>query len=382
MAKRIDKNVVFLGFTSLFTDISTEMITRVLPLFLEQLGAGGAIIGLIEGIAESVSSFVKIASGYISDRFQNRKVLTFLGYAESAIAKLFLVFASSPLGVMLIRAFERVGKGIRTAPRDALISSYATSENTGLVFGFHRAMDTLGATIGPLLAILLLSSFGSENYRVVFKFALLPAFVALLFLLLVKEKKIRRLVAEQKKINGSFKLGRKFYIYVAATTLFTVGNSSDAFITLYAGRIGASTTTILWMWIVHTLAYGVLSTPFGALSDFIGRKKTIIFGYAVYAISYLAFAFTRDVAFLYFDFLLYSVYYALSEGAQKAFVADLVQDSSLRGTAYGIYNFGVGIMAFPASIIAGILFQYVAPAAPFFFGGIIAAAASILILLV
>lgn len=381
MEKKIDRNVVLLGLTSFFTDISSEMIMKVLPLFLESIGAGGAFIGLVEGIAESIASLLKIVSGYISDRFKNRKWLTFLGYAESAFVKIFLPFTSSPVGVLLVRAFERVGKGIRTAPRDALISTYTSSDNRGLVFGFHRAMDTLGAAAGPFLGLLILDLFGKQNFKAVFKFALIPAFIALIFLVFIREKQLKKTLSETKHMSH-FKLGKRFYVFIAAVTLFTIGNSSDAFITLYSGNVGAASTTILLMWGIHAILYGLLSTPLGALSDKIGRKKTIILGYSVYALSYLAFAFTKSPAFLYVDFLIYAIYYALSEGAQKAFVSDLISDEATRGTAYGIYNFGVGVMAFPASLIAGLLYQYIAPSAPFYFGGIIALISSIMIFFV
>lgn len=381
MERKIDRNVVLLGLTSFFTDISSEMIMKVLPLFLESIGAGGAFIGLVEGIAESIASLLKIVSGYISDKFKNRKWLTFLGYAESAFVKIFLPFTSSPVGVLLVRAFERVGKGIRTAPRDALISTYTNDDNRGLVFGFHRALDTLGAAAGPFLGLLILDLFGKQNFKAVFKIALIPSFIALGFLIFVREKQLKKNLSETKH-TSHFKLSKRFYVFIAAVTLFTIGNSSDAFITLYSGNVGAASTTILLMWGIHAVVYGLLSTPFGALSDKIGRKRTIILGYSIYALSYLAFAFTRNPTFLYFDFLIYAIYYALSEGAQKAFVSDLISDEATRGTAYGIYNFGVGIMAFPASLIAGLLYQYIAPSAPFYFGGIIALASSILIFFV
>lgn len=380
MSQKINKNVVFLGLTSFFTDISSEMIVKVLPLFLESIGTGGAFIGLTEGIAETVSSLLKIVSGYISDKFKNRKILTILGYSESAIAKLFLIFTTSSLGVLFVRAFERIGKGIRTAPRDALISSYTNENNRGLIFGFHRALDTLGAAIGPFLGLLILKKMGSTNYKAVFKYALIPAFIALIFIFFVKEKELKENIKKSSK-NSHFKLGKRFYIFIAAVTLFTIGNSSDAFITIYSGNLGAPSTTILFMWGIHAIIYGLLSTPLGALSDKIGRKTTILIGYSIYALSYLAFALTKDVRFLFLDFIIYAVYYALSEGAQKAFVSDLVEETS-RGTAYGIYNFGVGIMAFPASLIAGILYQYISPRAPFYFGGIISGIASLLVLFV
>jgi len=381
MRKVINRNVVLLGLTSFFTDVSSEMIMKVFPLFLETMGAGGAIIGVIEGVAESVSSLLKILSGYFSDRFKRRKWIAFTGYLESAITKIFLLFISTPYGGFWVRSIERIGKGIRTSPRDALISSYTNEKNRGLYFGFHRAMDTFGAVMGPFLGIFILRKFGLNNFKIVFKFSLIPAFLAIFIMFFVKEKEFKSILKEVKS-NSKFSLGKRFYFYIFAVTLFTIGNSSDAFITIYAGTFNVASTTILFMWTIHALVYAAFSTPLGALSDRIGRKKTIILGYIVYGISYLGFALTRNASFLYLVFIVYGIYYAFSEGAQKAFVADLVTDEFARGTAYGIYNFGVGIMAFPASLIAGFLYQYVVPQAPFYLGGIIAIISSFLIIFV
>ncbi len=379
--KKLNRNVVILGFVSFFNDVSSEMIVKVLPLFLESIGAGGAFIGVIEGIAESTASLLKLFFGYFSDRFKNRKWFAFFGYFESTITKCFLPIARSPVAVLWIRALERVGKGIRTAPRDALISSYTDETNRGLYFGFHRALDTLGAAVGPLLGIWVLKVFGETNYEAVFKFALIPAFIAVGLILFVKEKEFKRFV-EKQKTASHFNLGKRFYFYIAAVTLFTVGNSSDAFITMYSGKIGLIASSILFLWFIHSAVYGLLATPLGALSDKIGRKKTIILGYSIYALSYIGFALAHSPIALYFIYPLYGVYYAFSEGAQKAFVSDLVPDKSSLGTAYGIYSFGVGIMALPASIIAGMLYQYVAPSSPFYFGGAVALCSALLIMFV
>ncbi|MGC9125365.1 MAG: MFS transporter, partial [Caldisericaceae bacterium] len=342
---------------------------------------GGEFIGLIEGLAESTSSLFKIIAGYISDRFKNRKWLTFIGYAESTVTKIFLPFTTTPVGVLIIRVTERIGKGIRTAPRDALISSYTDETNRGLNFGLHRALDTLGAAVGPLLGIWVLNKFGKTNFQSVFKFALIPAFIAIILMLFVKEQQFKEVIKESKK-SSSFALGKRFYFFITVIAIFTLGNSSDAFITMYSGNLGLAATTILALWALHSTVYGLLSTPLGALSDKIGRKRTIIAGYAVYGLAYLGFAITKSVSSLWIFFCVYAVYYALTEGAQKAFVADLVTDDESRGTAYGIYNFGVGIMAFPASFIAGVLYQYIAPSSPFVFGGILAVVSSALILFV
>ena len=379
--RKLNRNVVILGFVSFFNDVSSEMIVKVLPLFLESIGAGGAFIGVIEGIAESTASLLKLFFGYFSDKFGSRKWFAFFGYFESTIVKCFLPIVRSPIGVLWVRAFERVGKGVRTAPRDALISSYTDETNRGLYFGFHRALDTLGAAVGPLLGIWVLHGFGKANYEAVFKFALIPAFFAVILILFVKEKEFKTFVKKQKA-KSHFNLGKRFYFYIAAVTLFTIGNSSDAFITMYSGKLGLLAASILFLWFLHSTVYGLLATPIGALSDKIGRKKTIILGYSIYALSYLGFALAKSPAFLYIIYPLYGIYYAFSEGAQKAFVSDLVEDESSRGTAYGIYSFGVGIMALPASIIAGMLYQYVAPSSPFYFGGAIALLSALLIMFV
>ncbi len=381
MQKKINKNVVILGFVSFLNDTSSEMITRVLPLFLESIGAGGAFIGVIEGIAESTASLLKMFFGYFSDKLKNRKFFTVLGYAESMLMRCFLPFVYTPVSVLWLRSLERVGKGIRTAPRDALISSYTTKGNRGLYFGFHRALDTFGAVAGPLLGMWVLRKFGVTQYSTLFKFALIPAVLAVILALFVKEKKFREEIKKERQ-KSKFKLGKKFYYYIFVVTLFTIGNSSDAFITMYAGKLGLLSIAILFLWAIHNITYGLLSVPFGALSDKIGRKATIIMGYAIYGLSYLGFALTKNASLLYFLLPLYGVYYAFAKGAQKAFVSDLVEREDARGTAYGIYSFGVGIMAFPASLIAGILYQYVSPRMPFYFGGIIATVATILMLFV
>jgi len=358
------------------------MITKVLPLFLESIGAGGAFIGVIEGLAETIASLLKVFSGYISDKLRNRKWLTIFGYAESTLAKALLLFVNSPVGVLIVRALERIGKGIRTAPRDALIASYTDDTNRGFYFGFHRALDTLGAAAGPLLGFWVLEKFGKTNYREIFKIALIPAVIAVIILFFVQEKKLNTEIKKSSSFISNAKLGKRFYMFLFTILIFTLGNSSDAFITMYANNLGVISTTILLMWALHSLVYALLSTPLGALSDKIGRKTTLIIGMGVYGISYLLFALTKNANFLWFVFILYAVYYAMSEGIQKAFVSDLVTDDEVRGTAFGIYNFAVGIMAFPASLIAGVLYQYIAPSAPFYFGGILALIAGVLVLFV
>lgn len=382
MKKKLNPNVIILGLASFFTDISTEMITKVLPLFLESIGAGGAFIGVVEGLAETIASLLKVFSGYISDKVRNRKWLTIFGYAESTISKAFLLVVNSPVGVLAVRAFERIGKGIRTSPRDALIASYTDETNRGFYFGLHRALDTLGAALGPLLGFWVLEKFGKTNYREIFKIALIPAVIAVIILFFIQEKKLEN----GKKVHISFlsnlKLGRRYYMFLISILIFTLGNSSDAFITMYSGSIGVIPTTILLMWTLHSIVYAALSTPLGSLSDKIGRKTTLIIGILIYGLSYLLFAITKEPNFLWFVFALYGVYYAMSEGIQKAFVSDLVTDDKMRGTAFGIYNFAIGIMAFPASLIAGILYQFVAPNVPFYFGGVLAVVAGVFLLFV
>jgi MFS family permease len=390
----LSRNVVWLALVSFFTDISSEMTLTTLPLFLtDVLGVRTAIVGLIEGLAETTASLMKIFSGYISDRLGKRKWLTFAGYGLSAVSKPFLYFAASWEAVLGIRFLDRLGKGIRTAPRDALIADSADANNRGASFGLHRAGDTAGAFVGLALAagiIYASQKFGlamtRETYQALVLVGIIPAFVALVILgLFVKE-----VVVGGKKPEGvrlSLRgFSPRFKAFLVIVVLFTLGNSSDAFLLLRARNVGLSVFQISLMLVAFNLIYAVISAPAGSLSDRVGRRRLIVAGWLVYGLIYLGFALARAGWQVWALYAAYGIYYGAVEGTAKALVADIVSPEK-RGTAYGVYNAAVGLSAFPASFIAGVLWQGVGPwqgfgaSAPFYFGAALALTAVALLVL-
>jgi MFS family permease len=377
---RLHRNVWIMTLTSFLTDISSEMIVNLVPLFLYSvLGVRLAIIGLIEGLAETTASLLKIFSGAISDRLGERKRLAVIGYGLSTFAKPFLYFANTWGWVLGVRFADRVGKGIRTAPRDALLAGSSEPAQRGLVFGLHRAGDTAGAFIGLGLAGLIIwltqsneVALTRQSFQTVVLISIIPAVLAVLILALgatniaPKAQKAAPLLS----LNG---MDRRFKAYLGVVVLFTLGNSSDAFIILRAQERGLSVLQIIGMLMTFNAIYSVLSGPAGALSDRIGRRRLILSGWLVYGMIYLGFALAQTGAAVWVLFGLYGVFYALTEGSAKALVADLVPDEK-RGTAYGLYSAAIGLAALPASVIAGILWQGIGtwngfgPAAPFVFG--------------
>jgi MFS family permease len=368
----LSRNVRSLGWVSLFNDIASEMIYPLLPLFLNTvLGAGVIFIGLIEGIAESVSSFVKFFSGWVSDRFQKRKGLVFFGYLIASITRPFIGLATSIYQVLFLRFFDRVGKGVRSSPRDALLSESCREEERGKAFGFQRAMDHAGAMIGPLIASLLMAIF-TENLRTVFLLAFIPS----LFCLWVLWQGVTDIKKNQPSISSLPKLNwkgwdRRFKYFLLIITLFTLGNSSDAFLLLRAKDLGIDVISIPILWFLFHLSKTVFSIPGGALSDRIGRRKVMILAWTIYGLVYLGFAFASKAYHIWLLFLLYGVFYGLSEGTEKAWVADLVEESK-RGTAYGAYHFSIGMTALPASLLMGFIWKATGVQWAFSFGAIMA----------
>ncbi len=381
--KELPRNVLAASLTSFLMDISSEMVLNLIPLFLANvLGAGGTVIGAVEGVAESVASLLRVVSGYISDRLRHRKWLAVLGYGISALSKPFFYFAGSWWHVALARWADRVGKGIRTAPRDALVADSIDAQNRGLAFGFHRAADTAGAFLGILGALLAVAftqggapSLSAGTFRVIVLVSIVPAVLAVLSLaiLATEPKSLARTNRSPLRFSG---LGRPFLLFLLLVGMFELGNSADAFLVLRAQTLGVSVLEILGMLAVFNLVYSAISTPAGALSDRIPRKLLILGGWIFYGLVYFGIGFARSGWAMWAIYAAYGLYYGVAYGTARALVADLVP-AELRGTAYGAYATVVGIMAFPASLVAGILWDAFGPSAPFFFGGSLAFLASL-----
>jgi len=376
----MNPNVFFLGLVSLLTDISSELIFTLVPLFLcNVLGAKTAVVGFIGGLSDSTDAVFRIISGWFSDKIGKRKGLAGAGYTISNLVKPLMYFAGSWGAVAGIRFGDRVGKGIRTASRDALIADSVSKEQRGRGFGLHRAMDTSGAFLGLLAAALIIylvqgpdaSLLTRESYRWMVLVATVPGILAVLVLFtLVREY--------QKSVTdgGSTvpvaavakpQLDKRFFLFLAVMGLFTLGNSSDFFLILRAQNVETPLLQVVLMLVLFNLTYSLISLPMGILSDKLGRRRVIIAGWLVYALVYLGFALAGNMWQIWILFAAYGVYYGIVEGAAKAFVADMVP-AERRGTAYGLFNGVIGLMALPASLIAGWLWDAVSPAATFYLG--------------
>jgi MFS family permease len=388
--RRLPRNVWVVTATSFLTDVSSEMIFNLVPLFLANvLKAGTAVIGLIDGLAETTASLMKIYAGALSDRLGQRKWLTVLGYAISTISKPFLYIANAWGWVLSVRMADRFGKGVRTAPRDALVADSIDEKQRGLAFGLHRAGDTAGAFLGILIAavIVWLTERGAADltrstFQILVLASIVPAVLAVLVLAFgAKETGVKsRSQVPALSLKG---MDTRFKLFMLVLVLFTLGNSSDAFIILLGQKRGLDVLEILLMLMTFNLIYSVLSGPLGALSDKIGRRRLIVGGWIAYGLVYLGFGLSHAGWQVWALYGLYGIYYAAAEGTGKAFVADLVTPER-RGMAYGLYNAAIGLTALPASLIAGLLWQGAfgwtgfGPAAPFFFGAGLALLAGIL----
>jgi MFS family permease len=380
----LPRNVWAVSLTSFFMDMSSEMVIHTLPLFLSNvLGVQTSVIGLIEGIAETIASILKLFSGWLSDRLRARKWLAVAGYGLSALSKPFFLFAASWEAIAAVRWADRTGKGIRTAPRDALVADSVTPQQRGIAFGFHRAADTAGEMMALLIAIAVVwlvqagaQELGAQTFQVIVIASLVPAALAVLSLAVgAQDVPVTRQRAAPKFAFRS--LGKSFMTFMVIVGLFTLGNSSDAFLVLRAQNVGLSVVGILGMLATFSLVYTLISTPAGSLSDRIGRRRLIIGGWLVYAVIYFGFGLVQTGWQVWALYAVYGVYYGMAFGTSNALIADLVPPE-LRGTAYGTYNFVLGILAFPASFIAGVLWQSFGPASPFFFGAALALIAALL----
>ncbi len=389
MRRRIPRNLWAVSITSFLTDVSSEMVINLLPLYLANvLGVRTSVIGLIEGVAEATASLLKLFSGWFSDRIGGRKWVAVAGYGLSTAAKPFFLVANTWQRVAAVRWADRVGKGIRTAPRDALVADSVTAANRGLAFGLHRAADTAGAAVGILIALLVVwwtqsgaLALDARTFRTIVIISIVPAVAAVIVLAaLARDVAVTgRRVLPRFGLRG---LGRPFLTFLLIVGLFDLGNSSDAFLVLRAQERGLSVVGVLGMLLAFNLVYALVSTPAGSLSDRIGRRRLLIGGWLAYAAIYLGFGLATAGWQVWLLYVVYGVYYGLAYGTAKAFVADLVP-AALRGTAYGTYNALLGLIDLPASLIAGILWQGVGgwsgfgPSAPFLFGALLALLAAV-----
>jgi MFS family permease len=376
------RNIFFLGLVSFFNDFASEMIYPLLPLFLTiVLKTGAASLGIIEGVAETTASLLKFLSGYWSDKYRRRKPIFASGYALSNVVRPLIGVAGSWWYVLLLRFSDRIGKGIRTAPRDALMADSAKEGKRGLVFGFQRAMDNAGAIMGPLTAAILLPLLHND-LRTLFLLSAIPGVLALVVVFfLVREVKPKKSPPRLSIKDGLRGVDGNFRYYLVVVLFFTLGNSSDAFLLLRASNAGIPEAHIPILWMVLSIVKAVTGIPGGFVSDKIGRKKVIVSGWVVYAAIYLAFAFVTTSSGIWILFGLYGIYFGLTEGAERALVADLVGEDR-RGTAYGLFNLTVGVGALPASIVFGLVWQYVGFEYAFAMGAAFALLASLMLLFV
>lgn len=376
----LSRNIFSLGWVSFFTDVSSEMIYPLLPVFLTSvLGVGTTFIGLIEGVAEATASFLKLISGWFSDRLGRRKILVVWGYSLSSFIRPFVAAATAGWHVLLIRFLDRVGKGIRTSPRDALIADSTSEGEHGKAFGFQRAMDHAGAVIGPLIAFLLLT-FITQEYRTIFWLAFIPGIFSLIILIRgVSEIRPPSPKLRAPQIQLTLRpFDRRFKLFLFIIILFSLGNSSDAFLILKAKEAGIPVSLLPVLWMVLHLTKSLSATPGGMLSDRLGRKGVIIAGWLLYSGVYWAFAYSSTPEAIWILFAVYGLFYGLTEGGERALVADLVSPN-LRGTAYGLYNFSVGASMLPASILMGLFWEKFGPTFAFGFGATLALISAILL---
>ena len=399
------KNIYLLGAVSFFNDFASEMIYPLIPVFINSvLGLGAAFIGIIEGIAETTNSLIKLFSGYFSDKFNKRKAFVLAGYTISNLLRPLIGIVSSWGGLLFLRFSDRVGKGIRTAPRDALIGDSAPAQRRGFAFGFHRSMDHLGAVAGSLIASLILYVF-LLDIRKVFLLSIIPGVIAILIVVFGVKEVTRKINGQKKGLDtnapkgGSsdtikdgkiekkrilnfreFKaLGGRFSYFLSILVIFALGNSTDAFLLLRASDLGIKTAAIPLLWAVHHISKAIFSTLGGHISDKLGRKTMIICGWVVYFLTYFGFAFADVPYMIWVLFVFYGLFFGFTEGVEKAFVCDMVPKDNL-GTAYGFYNLAIGLSALPASLIFGFVWKVFSFKAAFIMGACIAAVALVMLL--
>ncbi len=364
------RNIIFLGLVSFFADMSTEMVYPLIPLYLTMaFGATPALVGVIEGIAESVASLLKVFSGYIGDKYHRKKPIAFLGYAAGLVYKILLIFASSWGGVLVGRVTDRIGKGIRTAPRDVLVSESGGTKTLGRSFGIHKTLDMAGSAVGILIAFFIFRSWnGNDGYNELFLFSCIPAVLSLGMFFFIRETAAPAAAGAKRPVFGELRrLDSRLKLYLLVVFLFTLGNSSNAFLLLRAKNVGFSASSVILLYFVYNLVSSLLALPLGRLSDRIGRKRVLVSGYAVFAVVYAAFAWAAGMAMVAAAFVLYGVFTAATAGVERAFIAEIAPPA-MKGTVLGLESTLVGVALFPASLIAGVLWDAFGPMAPFAFG--------------
>lgn len=373
---RLGRNVLALSAVSFFTDVSSEMIYPLLPVFLTTvLGANASFIGAIEGAAETTAALLKLASGWWSDRVRRRKPLVVAGYGIATVMRPLVAIAGSAGQVLMIRMADRVGKGIRNAPRDALIADSVDPSIRGRAFGFHRAADHAGGVVGPLLGFAFLTFFFAP-IRAVFWFAAIPGVLSFIVLcVFVREVPRPESTSSTAHMDLTQPMGAHFWRVLGALFLFTLGNSTDAFLLLRAHQLGVPVALAPILWAALHVVKSASSTPGGALSDRIGRRPTLVMGWMLYAAVYVGFSRATTAWQAWGLFLVYGIYFGLTEGAERALMADLVP-SERRGTAFGWYNLAIGLGALPASIMFGFVWDRAGAPVAFVMGATLALAAA------
>ena len=367
MNNKIPKNIKALGIVSLLNDASSDMIYPLIPLFLTKtLGASYLTVGIIEGIAESTASLTKVFSGWLSDKLKQRKSITVAGYGLSMFSKPLLALATAPWHVLIVRFSDRFGKGIRQAPRDALIAESAKEGNLGYAFGFHKMMDTIGSALGPLLAMVFLPLFDG-NYRSIFLLSFFASLLAITTLIIfVREKKPETSNIPFPKLSLKI-IPTTYKLFLLAIAIFALGNCSDAFLFLRAQNVGVNPIYIPALYAIMNICFAALATLFGKLADKIGPGKIMIGGYLVFSLTHFGFANAATSYSIWFLFLMFGVFASMTESIQKT-IAVNISNPQLKGTMLGLMHMTIGIFQLPASILAGFFWERFGPATPFLFG--------------
>lgn len=372
------RNIMFTGITSFLTDTSVKMVYSVMPMFLLSIGASKTSLSLIEGIAESTASLIKALSGFWSDKIGKNKPFLLLGYGLSSLIIPLYTFVVTPMQVLYLRFIERVGKGIRTAPRDSLIAGSVTNGETGRSFGLQKVMDNSGAIVGPLAAFALLSIFPG-NYKIIFLLAGIPSILAIFVIIFgIKEAKKKKEDLLTKFHLRDF--SSDFYFFLGIIFIFTLGNSTDALLMVKANEVGVKVAFIPLVYLVTSIVSVLIAIPIGTLSDRIGKQKVLIAGFLIYAVVYFGFGRTHSIGMIVGLFALYGLYSACTDGIQKAFISDII-DKNKKGTGLGIYNALLGVTLLPASLIAGLLYDRVNSSVPFYFGTVTSVISAILMVI-